>query len=165
MQTINEVLTKSRDLERETLAVLDNERQREDLMALYNDIRTQIKTNSPDMENIIYEYADLLQDEIMMYCPYRAYEAGAILGASVKPNDDNQDCSFKQFIRRIELDPENKKTHSKVQNQYNIVHSLLGDTSDLINDFTDLYRRCHGIIPNNIKVFFDMGYAVTCSNG
>jgi len=165
MQTTNAIPDKVKALERKNLEFLDSGRQREDLMALYSDIRVQIKANAPDKENIIYDYSESLQNELALYCPYKAYEAGAVAGVSLESDGEQTERHFKQFIRRIELDPATKKVRSKVHNEYNIISGLLGDTSGLINDFTELYRKCYGTIQENIDVFFGMGYAATHSEG
>ena len=163
MQITNVISDKMKILEKETMVFLDNGRQREDLMALYSDIRSQIRTSSPDMENIIYEYAALLQEELALYCPHKAYEAGAVSGASLKSDGEQKELFFKQFLRRVELDPESKKIHSTVQHEYDIINGLLGDAPGLIDDFTELYRKCYGFIQEKIDVFFGMGYAATYS--
>ena len=162
MYTEKDILSKMKSLERENLPLLDDDYQREELMALYNDIRSEIKQASPEMKNIIYDYAALLQEELDLYCPYKAFEAGAVFGTSPNSCNENKKRAFKQYVRQIECDPASIDSHRRVQIKYDMIHELLNNTHGLIDEFNEVYRNCYGVIQENIEVFFDMGYATTC---
>lgn len=139
---------------------LDDTRLREDLMGLFADIRSQLRLNNPDKENLIYNYALLLQKELDLYCPYEAYEAGALLGCNAN-NGNGKAEYFMCYMKRIEHNPASKEIHSNVSVMYDELHKLLGDAYSLISEFTELYRKCNGIIQEKIDCFFDMGFAAT----
>lgn len=161
MQKINALEEMARTLVTNGTASLDDDRTREDLIGLYMDIRAELRSKAPDSEKEIYVYAALLQEEIDQYSPYKAYEAGALLGCNPGDADKDMTRAFMRYICRTEFDPASKDIHSKVGIMYSELCGLLGDTRGLMDDFTELYRKCCGIIKDKLELFFSLGYAVT----
>lgn len=143
------------------LAALDEERMREDLMGLFMDIRLDLRVKAQDKEKQIYAYAALLQEELELYSPYKAFEAGALLGSNPTDADKDKARAFMRYVCRTEFDPTSKTIHDKIASMYHELYELLGDTHNLIDEFTELYRKCYGIIRDKLEVFFNMGYAST----
>lgn len=144
-------------------ASLDANRIREDLMGLYSDILSALERKAPGKEKQIYDYAALLQKELDLYTPHKAFEAGAILGCTSESFDGDIKSAFMLYIKRIEFDPASKAIHGMVHAQFDELCKLLGDERGLIAEFTELYRSCNGIIQSKIDRFFDMGYKLTYS--
>jgi len=136
---------------KETLR-LDRDRKREDLMGLYGDIVDELSRRAPGHEAMIYEYADLMKLEQNLYCPEKAYEAGAGAG------DAQRDRAFMEYIMDIFLDPENRRFLQKRDSMYYEIRAMLGEAGGLLDEFNELYRACYGIIGNVIDRFFEMGY-------
>lgn len=143
---------------------LDDGREREDLMGLYQDIRRELRQKAPEKENIIYSYALSLQKELDRCTPRMAYEAGAVLGCNAQRDDSVPESAFMRYMCRIGRDPAVQHLQNEVRNTYSEILGLLGDTYSLIDDFTVLYRKCNGIINNKIFVFFRLGYDMSRAN-
>lgn len=138
--------------------VLDECRVREDLMGLYQDIRLELRQKAPGKENMIYSYADLLQKELELFTPRMAYEAGTVLGCNPQGQDSDPERAYMRYICRVGLVPAAQQMQREIGGMYNEIIENLDDTYSLINDFTDLYKKCHGIICSRIYDFFRLGY-------
>lgn len=147
-----------RDIEREGTICLDDCRMREDLMALFKDIRDELKERSPQKQRLLYEYSTLLQQQSELYSPSQAYEAGALLATNPQGTDTERDRAFMRYICRLGFDPEVKKLQSAIQKMYDELTELLDETRGLLSDFTELHRKCYGIVSDHISHFFFMGY-------
>jgi len=146
----------------ENTMALDEERIREDLMGLTQDIRSEIKSKDPGKVNSIYEYANLLQKEIDLYNPHTAFEVGAVLGCCDPSGSDNDpERDFMKYLLRIDYDPTALQVRRDLDAMYLELHKLLGDTGGLLDDFNEEYRQCNGIISRKIFDFFQMGYVLT----
>ena len=111
------------------------------------------------MENMIYRYAGLLKKELDLFSPLTAYEGGAILGCNPQEQDSDPDRAFMRYVCRVGLDPAARRLQWEAGSMYNEISILLlGNSRSLINDFADLYRKCHGIISGRICDSFRCGY-------
>lgn len=158
MNTMYELETLLRSVTEEDIIKLDEDRAREDLMGLYTDIRLALKDAAPAREKIIYEYAKLLQEELELYSPQFAFEAGALLATNPQGNDDDPQRAFMRYACRIGFDPKSKILQNKIKLMFEEIITLLGDASGLIGDFTEQYRSCNGFAGKHLHRFFNMGY-------
>ena len=122
-----------------------------DLTLHYMEIIREIAKRDREKSCIIFDYAKLLEQEIQYWSGTDAYISG---------QEAKETPEIKVLIgidRKVSQDEGKQKLDYQIQTRYNEIHELLGETSGLLRDFTDLFIRTHGVIKNNLSDFIRLG--------
>jgi len=141
---------------------LDKNHIREDYFGLYADIVAELEFKASGKERLIYDYAGIMEKEQEIYSPFKAYEAGVSMGHNNASDPESQIRAFISYMNMLHSEEDTKCLLNRRDNLFHELCGYLDDTSGLISDFTDLFRKCHCIISDNLSVFFDMGYVSAC---
>ena len=122
-----------------------------DLTGLYVDIIREIGRINGAESVVIYEYASLLEQDLQLYSSREMYIAG--FEARDKPLHD----AMNGYICGVAGRNRERRLDSAIQEYYEKISALLGDKNGLIAEFTEIYRKVHGVVKNNIDKFIRLG--------
>jgi len=131
----------------------EDERLYADLSGLYCDIIWELSKSNGAKAKIIFDYASLLCQEILLHCGEDAY----ILGRGNK--SISADEVFVGYLLKI-ADKKNP-IDSQIQSIYAEIQSLLGDSKGLVSEFTDIFQSVHGVTKIHLRDFISLGQAET----
>lgn len=146
------IQTKVQETIKQRTTQLINDKIPDDLMGLYGDIRVELFQKVPDNENMIDDYANLLEKEQQIYSPEIAYQVG------LETAQSGGEYNPKKYFNEVYSSSDNQKLFNERDNIFHNICNLLGDTKGLIIEYTELYRLFHGVINEKIHLFYDWGY-------
>ena len=124
-----------------------------DLTGLFVEIIEEISRKNKEKPQMIYYYANLLEQEIQFYSAADAYMTGA--SARGRSNVD----ALYEYQRKVLAKIAEQGLDCEIRTCFNELAMLLGDSHGLISEFTEIYRTVHGAIKNNVAMFVEMGQA------
>lgn len=146
-ELINE---KVKELKRKTFWAMEEIKEHDELIGLYQDIIAE--TSKSGNGTIIFDYAKLLEQQNQLYSAEDAY-----LFARDSSNIYIKEI-LKQYLFSINQKMNDSNLFIKQQELFNEIHFLLGDTHNLITDFTQTYCRVNSAIADNIGFFIYLGW-------
>lgn len=122
-----------------------------DLMQVYGDIRVALSRNAPDNEILIDTYTELMAKEQKLFSPETAFQAGR------ETVQSKREYAPLEYIRYVMLE---SKNISFLNDRDALYHTLCGLTRDidLMDEYNELFRYCHGEINWKIEHFYHLGY-------
>lgn len=123
-----------------------------DLIGLYGDIRVELSAKSPDNQNLIDDYTELLKKEQKVCSPENAYQAGREAAQS------GQKCNAMEYLKTVYTTPEYFSFYNELEKVFRSICDILGETHGLVSEYTEVYRQFYGTINRIIHVFYEWGY-------
>jgi len=131
----------------------DDERINADLTGLYTDIIIELSKANGAKAHLIFEYAALLCQEVLLHCGETAYIMG------LESNVASSDEVFSQYQRKIAHDK--NLIDNKIQETHSTILDLLGVSKGLLSDFTDTFQKVHAVTKNHLVEYIALGQSET----